>query len=290
MRLNRSTQSDDAAFMSYIPLVSALLDEADCRNCRDYDALAYERRQKLAIEAPGTVAQDKSDLVFSIDALDDLEPGQIDVYLDEIASMTGKLTLIVVHRSFAAAVASHPTSWLLKKVGDRFDLIHFQDCEKGLLILACPSGEYAKLNAVADLAALARTTKALAPRESLDRKVARWVEVAKKGVEVRWLAFWDERTPWAVKAIAVMACLVAVSPIDFTPDVIPGVGFLDDLAILALGTIVATRLLQPELIASLRGRAASIDHSRAVRGSFAIGAIWVLAIMVTILHAWRPVI
>ena len=42
----------------------------------------------------------------------------------------------------------------------------------------------------------------------------------------------DEKTPFRVKATAAMALLYAISPIDFIPDEIPGLGQIDDLAVI----------------------------------------------------------
>jgi len=291
MRRDRPVQSEDGAFMAYVPLIAALLDQAGCQSCRDFDDLVYERRRTLSVESGQSKASAlDADLVISIDALDDLSPREVDGALDDIAGMTGRLALIVVHRTLANAAAGDPVRWLLEKVGARFDLVHFQDCEKGFLVLACPAGDYARLDAETDLAALARTVAQLTPQEARNRTIRRWLEAAKQGVEVRWLAFWDDRTPRLIKLMAVLACVLALSPIDLTPDVIPRIGYLDDLAFLGLATVLVSRLLSAELVADLRLRAASIDHVRAVRGSFAIGSIWVAAVMVTALHAMRPVI
>ena len=277
--------------MAYVPLIAALLDQAGCQSCRDFDDLVYERRRTLSVESGQSKASAlDADLVISIDALDDLSPREVDGALDDIAGMTGRLALIVVHRTLANAAAGDPVRWLLEKVGARFDLVHFQDCEKGFLVLACPAGDYARLDAETDLAALARTVAQLTPQEARNRTIRRWLEAAKQGVEVRWLAFWDDRTPRLIKLMAVLACVLALSPIDLTPDVIPRIGYLDDLAFLGLSTVLVSRLLSAELVADLRLRAASIDHVRAVRGSFAIGSIWVAEVMVTALHAMRPVI
>lgn len=116
------------------------------------------------------------------------------------------------------------------------------------------------------------------------------LEALKRNVGGLWLAFRDGRTPWYAKAVAALACLFAVSPIDFTPDLIPHVGYLDDPTILVLGTILAAQLVSPMLIAEFRERAASVDHARAVRGSIAIYSTWLAAIVVTMLHVWRPVV
>jgi len=104
-----------------------------------------------------------------------------------------------------------------------------------------------------------------------------------------WLALLDGRTPWYAKVIAAVACFLAISPIDFTPDVVPHLGYFDDPVLLVLGTVLAARSLSPLLMAELRERA-SVEHVRALRGSFAISATWLVAALVTSLHLWRPVI
>jgi uncharacterized membrane protein YkvA (DUF1232 family) len=115
-------------------------------------------------------------------------------------------------------------------------------------------------------------------------------ELVKRNVGGLWLAFRDARTPWYAKAIAALACLLAVSPIDFTPDRIPHLGYLDDPTILVVGTLLAAQLISPLLIAEFRERAASVEHARAVKGSLALGSIWFAAMLVTMLHVWRPVV
>lgn len=49
----------------------------------------------------------------------------------------------------------------------------------------------------------------------------------------------DARVPWHAKAIAGAAALYVASPVDLLPDVVPGVGGIDDL----LAVLVAVRRL-----------------------------------------------
>lgn len=115
-------------------------------------------------------------------------------------------------------------------------------------------------------------------------------DLMKRNVGGLWIAFRDARTPWYAKAIAILACLLAVSPIDLTPDRIPHVGYLDDPTILVLGTLLAAQLISPLLIEEFRERAASVEHARAVKGSFALCSIWLAAMLVAMLHVWRPIV
>ena len=292
MRHERLNARGHPAFDNYAPLVAALRDEAGCQNWFNYDAFAYDRHRTLMVEAKHSDSGEPptADLVISIEVLDEIRPAQIGQAIDEIASITRRLALIVVHRTLANAVAGDPVHWLLEKIGARLDLVHFQDCDRGFLVLACPAGHYARLSTEVDFSGLARTAVKLAPSEPRGQKAERLMEGAKRSVELKWLALWDERTGWGVKALAIAAITLALSPIDLTPDVIPHVRYLDDLALLAFGTILTARLLSAEVIADLRSRVAAIDHARAIRGSFALGAIWVGAVLVALLHAIRPVV
>jgi uncharacterized membrane protein YkvA (DUF1232 family) len=54
-------------------------------------------------------------------------------------------------------------------------------------------------------------------------------------LRLAWRLLQDERVPWAVKVVPIAAIVYVVSPIDFIPDFLLGLGQLDDLAILLLG-------------------------------------------------------
>jgi uncharacterized membrane protein YkvA (DUF1232 family) len=57
-----------------------------------------------------------------------------------------------------------------------------------------------------------------------------------------WRALRDPRTPLPAKIIAAIAILYAASPIDLLPDVIPFVGWTDDLLILVTALMTFLRL------------------------------------------------
>ena len=62
------------------------------------------------------------------------------------------------------------------------------------------------------------------------------------------------RSPKAAKLVTVLAALYIVSPIDFVPDSIPILGWLDDGLIGFVLLQLAFRFLPAELLASLRER------------------------------------
>ena len=66
-------------------------------------------------------------------------------------------------------------------------------------------------------------------------------------LSLTWQLMRDPRVPLWTKIIPVAALLYIISPFDFIPDVIPGLGQLDDLGIL----LIAMRLMEtvsPEMI------------------------------------------
>lgn len=109
------------------------------------------------------------------------------------------------------------------------------------------------------------------------RRAEAVVKTAERDAGALWLAAWEKRTPWYVKLVAGLTSILAISPIDFTPDVIPVVGYLDDVVLLALGTFIVARLIPPPLMAELRRRALSIDFASARRGAAAIACLWLVA-------------
>ncbi len=63
------------------------------------------------------------------------------------------------------------------------------------------------------------------------REKIAWI---KRYLPALYLAFRHKDTPWYAKAVAIIAVIYAISPIDLIPDVIPVIGYLDDLLILPL--------------------------------------------------------
>lgn len=58
----------------------------------------------------------------------------------------------------------------------------------------------------------------------------------------------DGRVPLYTKAVVGLALAYVVLPFDFLPDLIPALGQLDDLAVLAAGVSLFIQLCPPELV------------------------------------------
>jgi uncharacterized membrane protein YkvA (DUF1232 family) len=75
------------------------------------------------------------------------------------------------------------------------------------------------------------------------RQMKEWARAIKRDVHALWLAARDPRTPWFAKTFALVIAAYALSPIDLIPDVIPVLSYLDEVILLALAILLATRLV-----------------------------------------------
>ena len=102
------------------------------------------------------------------------------------------------------------------------------------------------------------------------------VRKLKKETYAIYLACKDSRTPWYARALAALVVAYAVSPIDLIPDVIPVIGYLDDLVLVPLGIILVLRMIPPAVLKNCREQAEAVID-RAIPKSW-IAAVVVVAI------------
>jgi uncharacterized membrane protein YkvA (DUF1232 family) len=62
-----------------------------------------------------------------------------------------------------------------------------------------------------------------------------------------YYAVMDSRTPWYAKLTAASSLFYLISPVDIIPDVIPFLGYADDLVIVPLLMSISTMMLPPEI-------------------------------------------
>jgi uncharacterized membrane protein YkvA (DUF1232 family) len=108
-----------------------------------------------------------------------------------------------------------------------------------------------------------------------------WAKALKRDVIALWLAARDIRTPWLAKLVSAMVAAYALSPIDLIPDVIPILGYLDDLVLVPLGIMLAVRLIGPPLMDEFRARAQTI----ADKPSSKVGLMFVLVVWAVVASA-----
>jgi uncharacterized membrane protein YkvA (DUF1232 family) len=102
-----------------------------------------------------------------------------------------------------------------------------------------------------------------------------------------WIAARDARTPWYAKAVAALVAAYALSPIDLIPDFIPILGYLDDLAIVPLGILLAVKLVPADLMAEFRAEAARREHRPTSNaGAMVVVILWILGAALLIWLLW----
>ena len=111
--------------------------------------------------------------------------------------------------------------------------------------------------------------------------IERWKERARQlriDVYAIYLAYKDPRVPMYARLFA--ACVVgyAFSPIDLIPDVIPVLGYLDDLVLVPLGVWLALKMIPDPVLTECREKAAeAISRGKPVNrvAAVVIVALWI---------------
>ena len=87
------------------------------------------------------------------------------------------------------------------------------------------------------------------------RRLESWARRLKVEVYALYLAFKDPRVPWYARVFAAIVVGYAFSPIDLIPDVVPVLGYLDDLIVVPLGVALAIKMIPPHVLAECREKA-----------------------------------
>jgi uncharacterized membrane protein YkvA (DUF1232 family) len=77
-----------------------------------------------------------------------------------------------------------------------------------------------------------------------------WVAVIRH-LRLAWRLFWDRRVPLWAKLVPMAALAYVVSPVDFLPDFVIGLGQLDDLTLFLLSTQVFTLIVPRSIIEAI---------------------------------------
>jgi uncharacterized membrane protein YkvA (DUF1232 family) len=107
-----------------------------------------------------------------------------------------------------------------------------------------------------------------------------------------YLAYRDPRVPWYARVLAAVVVGYAFCPIDLIPDVVPVLGYLDDLILVPLGIWLALKLIPQEVMAEARERAQEViaqgkPVSRAA--VVAVVSIWLLLAALAVVWVVRGV-
>jgi uncharacterized membrane protein YkvA (DUF1232 family) len=94
-----------------------------------------------------------------------------------------------------------------------------------------------------------------------------------------YIACKDPRVPWYARVFAGFVVAYAFSPIDLIPDVIPILGYLDDLILVPLGIMLVIKMIPPDVMAQCREKAeAAISQGKPTSriAAILIVGIWLL--------------
>jgi len=92
-----------------------------------------------------------------------------------------------------------------------------------------------------------------------------WIRDAARQASLAWRLFRDERVPLWSKVIPPAALAYVIFPLDIIPDVMIGLGQLDDLAVVLLGLKLFIELSPPDVVREhLRALGAQIKDWRVV--------------------------
>jgi uncharacterized membrane protein YkvA (DUF1232 family) len=115
---------------------------------------------------------------------------------------------------------------------------------------------------------------------ALRERLGHWARTLKRDVIALWLAARDARTPMPARLLAMAVAAYALSPIDLIPDVIPILGYLDDLILIPLGIALTIRLIPASLLAELRAAAQGIaDRPRSRIAAAVIVLTWLVLLV-----------
>ena len=107
------------------------------------------------------------------------------------------------------------------------------------------------------------------------RRLESWARRLKVEVYALYLAYKDPRVPWYARVFAAVVVGYAFSPLDLIPDVVPVLGYLDDLILIPMGVAFAIRMIPEDVLVECRERARA-DEGRPVNriAAAVVVAVW----------------
>ena len=108
-------------------------------------------------------------------------------------------------------------------------------------------------------------------------------EKLKTDIPALFLALKNPDTPFAAKLFAGLTVAYALSPVDFIPDFIPVLGYLDDLILLPLLAALTIRFIPPHVYEKCRQQAEGMwKDGKPEKWYYAVPvlAVWLLVILV----------
>ena len=120
-----------------------------------------------------------------------------------------------------------------------------------------------------------------------------WKERAaqlKTDIPALWLCLRAAETPLLAKVLAAVTVGYALSPIDLIPDFIPVLGYLDDMILLPVLTVLTIKCIPKEILEHYRAEAAGLwADGKPKKWYFALPviALWAFGLCLLVKWGWR---
>ena len=121
------------------------------------------------------------------------------------------------------------------------------------------------------------------------QKISAWAKAFKLDVLALWFALKKAEISILAKVIGFVAVAYALSPIDLIPDLIPVLGYLDDLIIVPVLVWLALKLIPTDVLKQSREQAVEWINSKQSKPKSYVGllivlAIWLVCLVIVVQH------
>ena len=117
-------------------------------------------------------------------------------------------------------------------------------------------------------------------------KLSERAKKLKTDVPAVFFALKKKETPWYAKILAAIVVIYALSPVDFIPDFIPVLGYLDDIIILPALIALTVKLIPKSVFEECRAQSEGIwQNGKPEKWYYAIPfvLIWVIVIALIVI-------
>jgi uncharacterized membrane protein YkvA (DUF1232 family) len=107
---------------------------------------------------------------------------------------------------------------------------------------------------------------------------------------VLYLAYRHPRTPWYAKLFAALIVGYVFSPIGPIPDFIPGVGLLDEMAVVPIGVLIAAKMIPRDIMQECQEKARAMAEGEKPVSRIAavvVVGVWLVCVALAVILALR---
>lgn len=122
---------------------------------------------------------------------------------------------------------------------------------------------------------------------ALNQRLRQWARKLKNEVTAMYFVLQHPETPLYAKVLAAIIVGYALSPIDFIPDFIPLLGYVDNVILLPLGIALVIKLIPAAILDICRERAKTnppVSKPTMWISAYIIVVVWLIALY--LLYSW----